>query len=81
MSLEMYNIPGLGIRNQTVSLFEKYVLVFESKTALKVIFEIFPTTEGVGFILMKENWGEVHVKHLKFIEQRPSGQAVSHQLL
>jgi hypothetical protein len=51
----MYNIPGLGIRNQTVSLFEKYVLVFESKTALKVIFEIFPTTEGVGFILMKEN--------------------------
>lgn len=30
--------------------------------------------------LIKENWGEVQVRHLKFIEQRLSGQAVWHQL-
>ena len=51
----MYNIPGLGIKNHTKSLFAKYVFVFESKLALKVSFEIFPTTEGTGLMVMKEN--------------------------
>lgn len=64
------------MRNQTKSLLPKYVFVFESKFAVKVNLEIFPTTEGVGLMLIKENWGAEQVKHLKFIEQRLSGQAV-----
>jgi hypothetical protein len=55
VSFEIYSIPGLGIRNHTKSLFAKYVFVLESKLALNVSFEIFPTTEGTGLIVMKEN--------------------------